>query len=369
MSQRDYYEILGVTKTVNKIELKKAFKRKAMKYHPDRNDAEDAQEKFKEVNRAYDTLRDDNKRSRYDQFGHEGVNQSAGGGFHGADVGDVFGDIFGDIFGGGRRQQQQRGRDIQVEITVELEEAVFGINKEIKIPTMSECTYCDGSGSKDGKTETCSTCNGVGQVRMQQGIFSVQQTCPTCHGQGQMIENPCNHCHGEGRIKETKTLNVKVPAGVDNGDRIRLTGEGEAAPTGGIPGDLYVDINVKPHALFQREANDLFCEMPINFATAALGGELSIPTLDGEVKLKIPAETQSGKVFKIKGKGVKSVRSHRTGDLMCKVDVETPVNLTNFQKKLIKQLSESIEKGGTKHNPNQHGWFDSVKSFMDKLKG
>lgn len=234
---------------------------------------------------------------------------------------------------------------------------------------MSACDPCDGSGSKDGKSKTCSMCHGQGQVRMQQGIFSVQQACPTCSGKGQEIENPCKKCHGEGRVRENKKLNVKVPSGVDNGDRIRLTGEGEAAPAGGIAGDLYVDMNVLPHEIFERDNDDLYAEMPIDFATAALGGDITIPTLDGEVSLKIPSETQSGKVFKLRGKGVKSVRSHRTGDLMCKVNVETPVNLTNFQKKLVKQLSESVVKGGTKHNPNQHGWFDSVKSFMDKLKG
>ena len=295
-----------------------------------------------------------------------------GGGFQG-DVGDIFGDIFSDIFGGGRRGGRsagpQRGRDVQIEMTVELEEAINGVNKEITIPTMVSCEPCNGTGSKDGEKKTCQTCNGMGQVRMQQGMFSVQQTCPDCRGQGQMISNPCGSCGGQGRKQEKRKLNVKIPAGVDQGDRIRLSGKGEAGPMGGPAGDLYVDIHVMPHKIFRREGDSLYCEMPIDFVTACLGGEIKIPTLSGEVKLKVPAETQSGKQFRLRGKGVKSVRSHSTGDLFCRVNVETPVNLSAEQKELLEKLNQTIKDAGDKNNPRRKGWFDNVKSFLDKMTG
>lgn len=375
MANKDLYQILGVNKNATAAELKKAYRRLAMKYHPDRNaDDAQAQEKFKEAKMAYEILKDEQKRSTYDQFGFDAVSGQAagggGGGFHG-DVGDIFGDIFSDIFGGGRsrRQGPQRGRDVQIEISVELEEAIKGVSKELNIPTMVSCSFCNGSGSKDGKTQTCSTCGGIGQVRMQQGMFSVQQTCPECQGKGQIIKNPCEHCGGQGRRTENRKLNVKVPAGVDQGDRIRLSGKGEAGPQGGPAGDLYVDINVLPHKIFTREGDHLFCEMPIDFSTACLGGEIVVPTLSGEVRLKVPAETQSGKQFRLRGKGVQSVRSHSVGDLHCKIHVETPVNLSSEQKKLIRQLEKTIKAAGDRNNPRKKGWFDNVKSFLDRLKG
>ncbi|WP_154222076.1 molecular chaperone DnaJ [Marinicella rhabdoformis] len=382
MAQKDLYKILGIEKSATAAEIKKAFKRTAMKLHPDRNaDDPSAQDKFKEAQMAYEILKDEQKRQAYDQYGFDAVSGQGGGqgpggfgggGFHG-DVGDMFGDIFSDIFGGGGRgrgrQGPQRGRDVQIEMTVELEEAINGVSKEINIPTMVSCDPCHGTGSKDGKTSTCSTCGGVGQVRMQQGMFSVQQACPDCKGQGQTISNPCGSCHGQGRKQEKTKLNVKIPAGVDQGDRIRLSGKGEAGPQGGPAGDLYVDIHVIPHKIFVREGDHLFCEMPIDFATACLGGEIIVPTLTGEVKLKVPAETQSGKQFRLRGKGVKSIRSHSTGDLHCKVNVETPVSLSGEQKDLIEQLDKTIKASGDKNNPRKKGWFDNVKSFLDKMTG
>lgn len=382
MAQKDLYEILGVQKSATQAEIKKAFKRTAMKFHPDRNtDDPSAQDKFKEAQVAYEVLKDQQKRQTYDQYGFDAVSGQGGGGPGGfgggfqGDVGDIFGDIFSDIFGGGGRRGggrsagPQRGRDVQIEMTVELEEAINGINKEINIPTMVSCDPCNGSGSKDGETQSCQTCNGIGQVRMQQGMFSVQQACPDCRGQGTIISNPCGQCGGQGRRQENRKLSVKIPAGVDQGDRIRLSGKGEAGPKGGPAGDLYVDIHVLPHEIFIREGDSLFCEMPIEFTTACLGGEIKVPTLSGEVKLKVPAETQSGKQFRLRGKGVKSVRSHSTGDLFCKVNVETPVNLSSEQKELLEQLAQTIQDAGDKNNPKRKGWFDNVKSFLDKVTG
>ena len=378
MSQRDLYEVLGVSKDASKAEMKKAYRRLAMKYHPDRNANDpDAQEKFKEAKLAYEVLKDDQKRATYDQFGFDGINGNSGpggfgGGFNG-DVGDIFGDIFSDIFGGGGRGRRpagpQRGRDVQIQMTVELEEAIQGVAKEISIPTLVSCNTCNGSGSKDGEVKTCTTCGGAGRVRMQQGMFSVQQTCPDCHGQGTIISNPCPDCNGQGRRQENTKLNVKIPAGVDEGDRIRLGEKGEAGVKGGPAGDLYVDIHVKPHSIFQRDGDSLFCEIPIDFPTAALGGEINVPTLSGEVKLKVPAETQSGKQFRLRGKGVQSIRSHSTGDLFCRVNVETPVNLSAEQKTLIEQLNETIQKAGDRNNPRKKGWFDNVKSFLERMTG
>jgi len=383
MAQKDLYEILGIQKSATQAEIKKAFKRTAMKFHPDRNaDDPTAQDKFKEAQMAYEILKDERKRQMYDQYGFDAVSGQGGGaggpggfggGFQG-DVGDIFGDIFSDIFGGGRRgggrsAGPQRGRDVQIEMTVELEEAINGVNKEITIPTMVSCEPCHGSGSKDGETKTCQTCNGIGQVRMQQGMFSVQQACPDCRGQGTIISNPCGSCGGQGRKQENSKLNVKIPAGVDEGDRIRLSGKGEAGPQGGPAGDLYVDIHVMPHKIFIRDGDSLYCDMPIEFTTACLGGEIEVPTLSGKVKLKVPAETQSGKQFRLRGKGVKSVRSHSTGDLYCKVTVETPVNLSAEQKDLLKKLDQTIRDSGDKNNPRRKGWFDNVKSFLDKMTG
>ena len=374
MSKRDYYEILGVAKDVDKKELKKAYRKIAMKHHPDRNEGnKESEEKFKEASEAYEILSDEQKRGAYDRYGHAGVDGSQGGGHGGGagGFGDIFGDVFGDIFGGGgggggRRGGPQRGSDLRYTMTLTLEEAVKGCEKKITIPTLAPCDPCDGSGAKPGtSTKTCSTCGGQGQVRMQQGFFAVQQTCPSCRGQGTTIEDPCTSCHGRGVKEETKTLNVKVPAGVDTGDRIRLSGEGEAGAMGGPAGDLYVQMSVKDHAIFERDGHNLYCDVPISIVDAALGGELEVPTLDGRVKLKIPAETQSGRMFRLKGKGVTPIRSSSPGDLMCRVQVETPVKLTEHQKKLLKEFQASLK--GEKHSPQKNTWFAGVKKFFEEL--
>lgn len=379
MSKRDYYEVLGVSTNASEAEVKKAFKRLAMKYHPDRNpDNEEAEEKFKEAKEAFDVLSDAQKRAAYDQFGHAGVDPSsaagAGAGFGGASFSDIFGDVFGDIFGGGggggrAGQRVYRGADLRYNLELTLEEAVRGTSANIRIPTQVSCDECDGSGAKKGTSPTtCNTCGGHGQVRMQQGFFSLQQTCPRCHGTGKMIESPCSKCHGHGRVEKQKTLSVKVPAGVDTGDRIRLGGEGEAGENGGPAGDLYVHINVRPHDIFQRDGQDLFCEVPVSVVTASLGGELEVPTLDGRVSLKIPAESQSGKLFRLRGKGVKSVRTHQTGDLLCRIAVETPVNLTKKQKELLKEFEASMQEDKVNHSPRAANWLDGVKKFFEDMK-
>ncbi len=379
MSKRDFYQVLGVDKTASDAELKKAYRRLAMKYHPDRNlDDPGAEVHFKEAKEAYEVLSNAQKRQAYDQFGHAGVDQSAGmGAGGGGNFSDIFGDVFGDIFGGagggggggGRGERVYRGADLQYNLELSLEEAVHGKSVKIRIPTMVGCKKCDGSGAKKGsRAETCHTCQGVGQVRMQQGFFSLQQTCPTCHGSGKTIKDPCDACHGEGRIQEHKTLSVKVPAGVDSGDRIRLSNEGEAGQNGGPSGDLYVHVHVKAHDIFTREGSDLFCEVPINIATAALGGTLDVPTLDGRVSLKIPAETQTGKMFRMRSKGVKSVRGGVQGDLLCRIVVETPVKLNARQKELLQEFQETLEKGGKSHSPKAHSWLSGVKRFFDDMK-
>ncbi len=374
MSKRDYYEVLGVSKDSDEKEIKKAYRRVAMKYHPDRNpDDPDADDKFKEATEAYEILSDGEKRAAYDQFGHAGVDPSMGGGFGGAGGGsfsDIFGDVFGDIFGGGGRGRggPQRGSDLRYTLDISLEDAVRGTTVEIRVPSLSSCEVCDGSGAKPGTSATtCGTCGGSGQVRMQQGFFQVQQTCPTCRGRGRIITDPCTNCHGQGLVEKTKTLSVKVPPGVDTGDRIRLSGEGEAGPEGGPSGDLYVQMSVKSHPIFERDGKNLYCEVPITFADAALGGELEVPTLDGRVKLKIPAETQTGKLFRLRGKGVKPVRGGSVGDLLCRAVVETPVKLSKEQKALMEQLRESLGEGGTSHSPRQTSWFEGVKNFFDDL--
>ncbi len=376
MAKRDYYEVLGVSKTASADEMKKAYRRLAMKYHPDRNkDDADSEQKFKEAKEAWEVLSDAEKRAAYDRFGHAGVNASAGGGpgpggFGAEGFGDIFGDVFGDIFGGGRRGGSQvfRGADLAYELRLDLEKAVSGDNVTIDVSTQVTCDTCGGSGAKKGtQPTTCTTCGGVGQVRMQQGFFSIQQTCPTCKGTGKIITDPCETCHGAGRVRKTKTLSVKVPAGVDDGDRIRLTGEGEAGRNGGPAGDLYVEIRVNPHKLFDRDGADLACEVPVSFATATLGGEVELPTLDGHVSLKIPAGTQSGKTFRLRGKGVVTVRDPRKGDLFARVLVETPVNLTAEQKSQLEKFDKSLRAGGDKHNPRAGGWLDSVKRFFENI--
>ena len=375
MSKRDYYEVLGVARDAGADDLKKAYRRCAMKHHPDRNPGDHAAEaSFKECKEAYEVLADANRRRMYDQHGHaafeHGMGGGAGAGAGYADMGDIFGDIFGNIFGGagGGGRGPRRGADIGYVMELSLEEAVRGIEKQVEIPTLDECEGCHGSGSADGKLETCQTCNGRGQVRFQRGIFSMQQGCPHCGGRGQTIANPCGDCHGQGRIEKTKTLSVKIPAGVDNGDRIRLAGEGEAGPAGSPPGDLYVDVRVREHEIFQRDGDDLHCDVPIRLGQAALGDTIRVPTLGGEVELRIPAETQTGKVFRLRDKGVQSVRSRRTGDLYCRAVVETPVNLTSEQRELLAKLEATfVGENARKHSPRSSTFLDGVKGFWDRM--
>ena len=378
MAKRDYYEVLGVSKNASEAELKKAYRKLAMKHHPDRNadNQEKAEEAFKEVKEAHEILSDAQKRAAYDQFGHAGVDASMGGGGRGHGAGgasDIFDSVFGDIFGGGGRggggPRVYRGADLAYELDMTLEEAVAGNTAKIRVPTHKNCETCKGSGAKKGTSaKTCTTCQGHGQVRMSQGFFSVQQTCPECRGTGEIIKDPCGDCHGQGKVRDNKTISVKVPPGVDTSDRIRLSGEGEPGENGGPSGDLYVSIRVKDHAIFKRDDADLFCDVPISFVVAALGGELEVPTLDGKVSLKIPAESQSGKIFRLRGKGVKTVRGSQTGDLLCKAIVETPVNLTSKQKELLKELDESMREGGNRHSPKESSWLDGVKSFFEDMK-
>ncbi|NKB38417.1 MAG: molecular chaperone DnaJ [Gammaproteobacteria bacterium] len=374
MAKRDYYEVLGVSKNASDADLKKAYRKLAMKFHPDRNpDDDSAEEKFKEVKEAHDILSDAQKRATYDQFGHAGVeNSMGGGGGGGAGFGDIFDSVFGDIFGGGGGgrggERVYRGADLRYELGLTLEEAVAGTTVKIRVPKQVECEPCNGTGAKKGSEPvSCTTCNGVGQVRMQQGFFSVQQTCPQCRGAGKMIKDPCTACRGQGRVRDNKTISVKVPPGVDTGDRIRLSGEGEAGQNRGPSGDLYVDVAVKEHSIFTRDDSDLHCEVPISFATAALGGEFEVPTLDGRVKLKIPAESQSGKMFRLRGKGVKSVRGSMKGDLLCRIVVETPVNLSKKQKELLRDFDKAMGADSEKHSPQASSWLDGVKKFFDSM--
>ena len=375
MSKRDYYEVLGVARNAGDEELKKAYRRCAMKHHPDRNPGDkNAEAAFKECKEAYEVLSDGGKRRLYDQHGHAAFEHGMGGGnagpgFGGADMGDIFGDIFGNIFGGGGRQQgPRRGADVGYILELDLEEAVAGVEKRIEIPTLASCEPCNGSGSADGKVQTCTTCHGRGQVRMQRGPFAMQAPCPHCGGSGKTIPNPCPHCDGNGRVEEEKTLSVKIPAGVDSGDRIRLAGEGEAGPAGTPPGDLYVEVRVRPHAIFQRDGDDLHCEVPIRISQAALGDVVRVPSLDGELELRIPAETQSGKVFRLRDRGVKSVRSRHPGDLYCKVEVETPVNLTPEQRELLEKFEATfVGEDARKHSPKSATFLDGVKGFWDRM--
>ena len=375
MSKRDYYEVLGVNRDAGDDEIKKAYRKLAMKFHPDRNpDNKEAEEKFKEAKEAYEMLSDPQKKAAYDRYGHAGVDPSmgAGPGAQGFEGGfaDAFGDIFGDLFGGagggrGGRSNVYRGADLRYNLEITLEEAARGAEKTIRIPTVEECGTCNGSGAKPGThPKPCPTCQGHGQVRVQQGFFSIQQTCPKCHGSGKIIPDPCRDCGGAGRTKKQKTLEVKIPAGIDDGMRLRHAGHGEPGLNGGPPGDLYVEIHIRKHAVFERDHDDLHCEMPISITTAALGGEIEIPTLEGMARLKIPAETQSGKVFRLRGKGIKNVRSHVHGDLMCHVVVETPVNLTERQKELLREFEESASGNATRHNPKAQGWMDKVRDFF-----
>ena len=375
MAKRDFYEILGVAKGASEDEIKKSYRKLAMKYHPDRNpDNKEAEDKFKEVKEAYEMLTNPEKREAYDRYGHAGVDPNSGMGGMGGGAGgfgDAFGDIFGDIFGGGRGgrsagPQVYRGADLRYNLEITLEQAAHGFDTTIRVPSWDKCDTCHGSGAKPGtQPVTCTTCAGHGQVRMQQGFFSVQQTCPKCHGSGKIIPEPCAACGGAGRIKRNKTLEVKIPAGIDNGMRIRSSGNGEPGTNGGPAGDLYVEIHIKPHAVFQREGDDLHCEMPISFSKAALGGEIEVPTLTGKVSFTVPEGTQTGKTFRLKGKGIKNVRSGYTGDLFCHVIVETPVKLTDKQKDMLREFERLTIEGGAKHSPQSKGWMDKVKDFFE----
>ncbi|MBK8324584.1 MAG: molecular chaperone DnaJ [Betaproteobacteria bacterium] len=372
-TKRDYYEVLGVNRDASEEDIKKAYRKLAMKFHPDRNpDSKESEDKFKEAKEAYEMLSEPEKRRAYDAYGHAGVNPQMGGmgagageqGFGG--FAEAFGDIFGDIFGGARgRSNVYRGADLRYNLEVTLEQAARGTETKIRIPTLDSCETCHGTGSKPGThPKTCSTCGGQGNVRLSQGFFSVQQTCPTCHGSGKMVSDPCTACKGAGRVKHHKTLSVKIPAGIDEGDRIRLGGEGEAGVNGGPPGDLYVEIHIKQHPVFQRDGDDLHCEMPISFTTAALGGEIEIPTLEGQAKVKIAAETQTGQVLRLRGKGIKGVRSSAPGDLLCEIVVETPVRLTDRQRELLRELEEINRKDGDRHNPRAKSFMDKVRTFF-----
>jgi len=379
MAKRDYYTVLGLNRDASEEDIKKAYRKLAMKFHPDRNpDDKTTEEKFKEAKEAYEVLTDARKRAAYDQFGHAGVDPSMGFGAAGArgfggpegfgGFADAFGDIFGEIFGqsarGSRGNGAFRGADLRYNLDLSLEEAARGADVKIRIPTMETCETCHGSGAKPGtEPKTCPTCHGRGEVRVSQGFFSIQQTCPTCHGTGKIVPDPCMTCHGAGRIKKHKTLSVKIPAGVDQDDRIRLKDEGEGGTNGGPSGDLYVVINLKPHPMFQREGADLHCEMPISFATAALGGEIDIPTLDGHAKIKIPPETQTGQVFRLRNKGIRPVRGSVQGDLYCHLAVETPVRLTARQKELLRELEASTQADPEAHSPRAKSFFDKVRDF------
>ena len=374
MAKSDFYDVLGVSKTASDEELKKAYRKHAMKWHPDRNPGnKEAEEKFKAAKEAYEVLSDPQKRGAYDRFGHAGVDPNAsgmGGGAGAAGFSDAFGDIFGEIFGGARRgggggPQVYRGADLKYAMEITLEQAANGMETEIRVPSWEACGVCDSTGAKPGsKPVGCRTCGGAGAVRMQQGFFSVQQTCPTCHGSGQEIKDPCNTCHGEGKVRQNKTLQVKIPAGIDDGMRIRSSGNGEPGVNGGPPGDLFVEIHLKPHKIFQREGDDLHCELTVPFTTAALGGDIQVPTLSGKAEITIPEGTQSSKTFRLRGKGIKGVRAGYPGDLYCHVAVETPVRLTDAQKDILRQFEQSLGEGGDRHSPQSKSWTDRVKEFF-----
>lgn len=369
MSKRDYYEVLGVSRQATEDELKRAYRRLAMKLHPDRNPGDaTAEEKFKECSEAYEILSDAQKRAVYDKHGHEGLSRGGGGGFGGgAGFSDIFGDVFSDIFGGSGRSGPRRGSDLRYSLELDLEQAAAGTTESIRIPTLEVCEPCSGHGTASGKAASkCPTCAGAGQVRVQQGFFVLQQSCPHCRGRGTQISDPCKSCRGAGKVRREKTLEVKIPPGVDTGDRIRLSGEGEPGERGSTPGDLYVQITVRPHDFFERDGADLHCSVPISVVTAALGGEMEVPTLNGKALLKIPEGTQTGKLFRLRGMGLKSVRGGGTGDLLCAVVVETPVHLNRKQKELLEQFRDSMEGGAAKHSPESTSWLDKAKKFIEE---
>jgi molecular chaperone DnaJ len=377
MAKRDFYQVLGVARNATEDAIKKAYRRLAMKYHPDRNpNDKEAEERFKEAKEAYEVLADAQKRAAYDQYGRAGLDaaRGAGQGFSPSDAfGDIFGDMFGDIFGGGRRGGRSavyRGADLRYELSLDLEQAVFGTTQEIDYQTVRECSECGGSGAARGHAPvTCETCQGSGQVRITQGIFAVQQTCPRCKGRGTIITDPCPKCAGQGRTRTTKRLSVKVPPGVDTGDRIRLAGEGESGRNGGPPGDLYVEIAVREHPIFERDGAHLSCEVPVSFVTAALGGSVEVPTLEGQAAIKVPAGTQSGRVFRLRDKGIRPVRGGATGDLFCRVVVETPVELNAEQKDLLRKFEGALASDGKRHNPRQRSWLEGVRQFFGRMGG
>jgi molecular chaperone DnaJ len=382
MAKRDYYEVLGIAKNASEDDIKKAYRKMAMKHHPDRNQGEGAkasEEKFKEAKEAYEMLSDAQKRQAYDQFGHAGVDPNAGGfrggpeGFGGGGFAEAFGDIFGDIFsqgggGGGQRrggQQVYRGADLSYAMEITLEEAALGKEAQIRIPTWEECDTCHGSGAKPGTSaKTCTTCHGSGTVHLRQGFFSIQQTCPHCHGTGKIIPEPCTTCNGQGKVKKQKTLEVKIPAGINEGQRIALRGHGEPGQQGGPAGDLYVEIRIKQHDIFERDGDDLHCTVPVSVITAALGGSVSVPTLGGEAEIELPEGTQHGKTFRLRGKGIKGIRSNYPGDLYCHIQIEIPIKLSEHQRKLLKELDESLKKGGDKHSPTAKSWTDRMKDLF-----
>ena len=382
MAKRDYYDVLGVPRNATDDDIKKAYRKLAMKHHPDRNqgdDAKKAEEKFKEAKEAYEMLSDTQKRAAYDQYGHAGVdpNSGMGAGFRGGagaegfgGFAEAFGDIFGDIFNGGRRgggggSQVYRGADLSYAMEITLEEAALGKDAQIRIPSWDTCDACHGSGAKPGTSaKTCTACNGSGTVHMRQDFFSIQQTCPHCHGSGKIIPEPCTSCNGAGRIKRQKTLEVKIPAGINEGMRIRSTGNGEPGTNGGPAGDLFIEIRIKEHDIFERDSDDLHCTVPVSLITAALGGAIEVPTLSGKAEIELPEGTQHGKTFRLRGKGIKGLRSSYPGDLYCHVAVETPVKLTEHQRKLLRELDESLRKGGDKHSPNAKSWTDRVKDLF-----
>ena len=378
-NKRDYYEVLGVDKNASADEIKKAYRKSAMKYHPDRNPGDkEAEEKFKELGEAYEVLSDADKKARYDQFGFAGVDPNYGGGaggygggfggFGGFDFGDIFGDFFG---GGGRRQNAQtaprRGENVGARLELSFEEAAFGAEKEVAAQRIENCAVCNGSGSADGQIETCSQCRGTGQIRTVQNIMGMQMqsttTCPQCSGRGKIVKNPCNTCRGKGKVRRTQKIKVKVPAGVDDGQTVRLRGEGSVGANGGPNGDLMVDIYIKQHPIFERDGIHVYCEVPISFTQAALGGEIEVPTLDGKVKFEVPEGTQTGKLFTLSGRGIPAVNNpKRRGDHRFSVVVETPTRLTREQKELLRKLDDSLE---SKSSPKRNKFFDTIKEFFD----
>jgi len=374
MAKRDYYEVLGVPKNASDEEIKKAYRKQAMKHHPDRNQgdaAKVAEEKFKESKEAYEMLADPQKRAAYDQHGHAGVDPNMRGGGEGhAGFAEAFGDIFGDMFGqqrgrSGGGRQVFRGNDLSYAMEVTLEEAARGKDAQIRIPSWDTCDLCQGSGAKPGtQVKTCGTCHGQGTVQIRQGFFSVQQTCPTCRGTGKVIPEPCTACSGQGKIKRQKTLEIKIPAGIDGGMRIRSANNGEPGTNGGPTGDLYIEIRLKKHDIFEREGDDVHCSVPVSFAAAAMGGEIEVPTLSGKAAIDIPEGTQTGKQFRLRGKGIKGVRASYPGDLYCHIVIETPVKLSEHQRKLLREFDESLKKGGGKHSPSGDTWTDRLKGFF-----